>query len=170
MIEEGVDILACETIPSLSEAKALIKLLEEFPEVYCWISFSAKNDLQICDGTFISDCAKYLDTCKQVAAIGINCTAPQYIQSLIKEVKDNSHKPVVIYPNSGEEYDADSKTWHGDSSGKTFSSNAKDWFENGAKLIGGCCRTTPEDIKSIAAWARSDNNFNSFYQVNAKFF
>ena len=154
LVEEGVDILACETIPNLIEAKAIIKLLKEFPGVYCWISFSGKNDLEISDGTLISDCAKYLDSCEQVAAIGINCTAPQYVQSLITEIKKNSKKPIVVYPNSGEEYDANSKTWHGNSSSEAYCCNAKGWFDKGAKLIGGCCRTTPEDIKAIATWAR----------------
>lgn len=154
LVDAGVDILACETIPSLIEAKAIIKLLEEFPKAYCWMSFSAKNDLQISDGTLISDCAKYLDDFTQVAAIGINCSAPAHIQSLIEEIKNNSKKPIVVYPNSGEEYDAHSKTWHGNSSSENYSCSAKSWFDKGAQLIGGCCRTTPEDIKSIATWAR----------------
>jgi len=154
LVSAGVDILACETIPSLIESKAIIKLLKEFPNVYCWMSFSAKNDLQISDGTLISDCAKYLDAFTQVAAIGINCSAPAHIQSLIEEIKKNSKKPIVVYPNSGEEYDACSKTWHGNSSSKIYSRSTKSWFDKGAQLIGGCCRTTPEDIKSIATWAR----------------
>lgn len=155
LVDEGVDILACETIPNLLEAKAITKLLKEFPNVYCWISFSGKNDLEISDGTLISDCANYLDNCEQVAAIGINCTAPAYVNSLIEEIKTNSKKPIIVYPNSGEEYDANSKTWHGDSSSCSYGCNAKNWFDKGAKLIGGCCRTTPEDIKSIAVWARN---------------
>ncbi|MCB2294431.1 homocysteine S-methyltransferase [Clostridium algoriphilum] len=155
LVDSGVDILACETIPNLIEAKAIVKLLEEFPGVYCWISFSAKNDFQISDGTLISDCAKYLDAFTQVAAIGINCSSPAHIQSLIEEIKKNSKKPIVVYPNSGEEYDANSKTWHGNSSSESYGRSAKSWFDEGAQLIGGCCRTTPEDIKSIAAWART---------------
>lgn len=158
LVEEGVDILACETLPSLMEARAIIKLLKEFPKVFCWMSFSCKNDLEISDGTLISDCAKFLDTCDQVAAIGLNCTAPRYVQSLIKEIKKNSNKPVVIYPNSGEEYDAKTKTWHGNCSCDAYSCNAKGWFNDGAQLIGGCCRTTPEDIKAIAKWARTHEN------------
>ncbi len=154
LVGEKVDILACETLPSLLEAKAIVKLLKEFPETYCWISFSCKNALEISDGTPISECAKFLDSCEQVAAIGVNCTAPQYVQSLIEEIKKNSNKPVVVYPNSGEEYDANSKTWHGSSSCESYSCNAKGWFDKGASIIGGCCRTTPEDIKAIAKWAR----------------
>ncbi|MDD3225832.1 MAG: homocysteine S-methyltransferase, partial [Clostridium sp.] len=114
LVDEGCDILACETIPSLIEAKAIVKLLKEFPNSYAWISFSAKNDYEISDGTLVSECAKYLDSFNEVAAVGVNCTAPKYINSLISEFKNNTQKPIVVYPNSGEEYDANTKTWHGD--------------------------------------------------------
>ncbi|APM41273.1 homocysteine S-methyltransferase [Clostridium kluyveri] len=148
LIEEGVDILACETIPSLVEAQAILKLLEEFPSVYGWISFSAKDELNISEGISIAKCAKYLDSNRQVAAIGVNCTPPKYINSLIEQISKNSSKPIIVYPNSGEEYDGITKTWHGDSSSEAFSCSAKGWFDRGARLIGGCCRTTPEDIES----------------------
>jgi len=154
LVEAGADILACETIPCLLEAKAIVKLLQEFPGVYCWISFSAKNNLEISNGELISDCAKSLDKYDQVAAIGINCTPPQYITSLISEIYKNSKKPIVVYPNSGEEYDADTKSWHGHSASGAYGRSAKEWYDKGARLIGGCCRTNPEDIRSIAAWAR----------------
>ncbi|MBQ8700502.1 MAG: homocysteine S-methyltransferase family protein, partial [Acidaminococcaceae bacterium] len=41
------------------------------------------------------------------------------------------------------------KDWKGES--QPFSVCVKSWYEAGARLIGGCCRTTPEDIKGIAA-------------------
>ncbi|PJI08648.1 MULTISPECIES: homocysteine S-methyltransferase [Clostridium] len=156
LLEAGADILACETIPNLAEAKAITKLLQEFPDVYAWISFSCKNDYEISDGTPIKECAEFLNSCTQVAAIGMNCTAPKYINSLIKEIKSVSDKPIVVYPNSGEEYDAKSKTWHGNSSSEAFSSAAKEWFHSGAKLIGGCCRTTPADIKATYEILRAE--------------
>lgn len=155
LLEEGVDLLACETIPSLKEARAIVKLFEEFPEASCWVSFSAKNGYEISDGTPILECAGYLETCRQVAAIGVNCTPPGYMKSLISEIRKNSKKPVVVYPNSGEEYDARTKTWHGSSGGGSFGCCAEDWFKAGARLIGGCCRTRPEDIRAIASWARN---------------
>lgn len=154
LVQAGADILACETIPSFIEAKVIAKLLEEFKDTYCWISFSCKNNSQINDGTLISDCTKLLNNYEQIAAVGINCTAPKYVSSLISEIKNNTKKPIVLYPNSGEEYDANLKVWNGCSEGKCYGEHAKVWYEDGARLIGGCCRTTPEDIKEIAKWAR----------------
>ncbi|WP_434796862.1 homocysteine S-methyltransferase [Terrisporobacter vanillatitrophus] len=154
LINAGADILACETIPCLQEAKAIVEVVKEFEGVYCWISFSCKSETEISDGTLISTCIKELEALPQVAAVGINCTAPNYVSSLIKEIKEVSKKAIVAYPNSGEEYDANTKDWHGKTSDKCFCESCKSWYEDGARLIGGCCRTTPEDIKSIADWAR----------------
>ncbi|TWT27056.1 homocysteine S-methyltransferase [Planomicrobium sp. CPCC 101110] len=154
LVEAGADILACETLPCLTEAKAIIKVLKEFPGVYAWFSFSAKDGYHISDGERISSCAEWLDGEEQAAAIGINCSAPEFIDSLIKEVGSQSSKPIIVYPNSGEEYDAASKTWSEEPSANSFSANTKRWHEAGAQIIGGCCRTTPEDIAAITAWAR----------------
>ena len=83
-----------------------------------------------------------------MAAVGLNCTAPQYVVSLIQEIKAHTDKPVVVYPNSGETYDPASKTWQGAAVG--FAERAEEWYRAGARLIGGCCRTKPRDIREIA--------------------
>lgn len=154
LVEAGAEILACETIPCLMEAKAIVTLLKEFPGVYAWISFSAKDELHISNGDTISECAKWLDEHEQIAAVGINCTPPSYIPSLINEIHKHTPKPVIVYPNSGEEYNAEDKTWKEASSGESYGCSTQRWYETGAKLIGGCCRTNPGDIKAIAAWVR----------------
>ncbi|TPE66863.1 homocysteine S-methyltransferase [Halalkalibacterium halodurans] len=154
LVEAGADILACETIPCHKEAKAITRVLKEFPQVYAWISFSAQDDFHISSGEKMADCAKWLAEEKQVAAIGINCSAPNYIDSLIKEIKNKTSKPIIVYPNSGEEYDASSKQWNEITSNQQFTTSTQRWYEAGARIIGGCCRTTPEDIKAINDWAR----------------
>ncbi len=141
------DIFACETIPCLIEAKAIVNVLKNHSNFYAWITFSCKDEKHISNGELISDCAKWLENQNQVAAIGVNCTAPQYVESLIKEIRKNTSKPVIVYPNSGETYDAQTKTWKG--STISFADYAKSWYEAGAKIIGGCCRTTPKDIQDI---------------------
>lgn len=155
LIEAGADILACETIPCLSEAKAITRLLKEFPGTYAWISFSAKDGRHISEGTPVSECAAFLDQYSQFAAVGINCAPMQHIPSLIEEIKQETAKPIIVYPNSGEQYDPVTKTWKGSAWAMPFGKNAQSWYESGARLIGGCCRTKPEDIREIADWARN---------------
>ncbi len=154
LIASGADLLACETIPCLIEAQALVKLLSEFPNTFAWFCFSAKDGEHISNGEKITDCAKWLDQIPQVAAIGINCSSPLYIPSLIREIKKNTDKPVIVYPNSGEIYDPGANTWYGETSCDAFGKQSKEWFENGAVIIGGCCRTTPDHIREVRNWAR----------------
>lgn len=155
LIDAAPDILACETIPCLVEAKALVNLLREYPQTYCWLSFSARDGLHINSGEEMKECARWLSTHEQVAAVGINCTAPEHVGSLIAEIRKGTDKPIIVYPNSGEQYDSKAKIWGGKSDGPSYGEYARKWFEQGAQLIGGCCRTTPQDIREIATWARA---------------
>jgi homocysteine S-methyltransferase len=154
LIEAGAEILACETIPCLIEAQALVRLLEEFHSISAWISFSCRDETHINEGQRLEDCVRLIAASPFVAALGVNCTSPKYISSLIREVKKATGKPVLVYPNSGESYDATKNNWEGNPVTESFGVEAREWFRAGARLIGGCCRTTPEDITVIAQWAR----------------
>lgn len=155
LIEAGADILACETIPCLVEAQALVKLLAEFQNIEAWISFSCRDDIHVNEGQRLEDCVRLVEASPFVAAVGVNCTSPKYIPTLIREAKKATTKPVLVYPNSGESYDASRNDWDGHPVYESFGEEARTWFDAGARLIGGCCRTTPEDIAIISNWVRA---------------
>ena len=155
LIEAGADLLACETIPCLIEAQALVKLLGEFQSVHAWISFSCRDEAHVCEGDRFEDCIQQIEASPFVDAVGVNCTSPRFIPALIREAKKATQKPVLVYPNSGETYDAAKSDWDGHRIYESFGEEAKEWYNAGARLIGGCCRTTPEDIQAIAGWARN---------------
>jgi homocysteine S-methyltransferase len=145
----GADLLACETIPSLREARALARLLGETPDRWAWFSFSCRDGEHISDGTPIVQCVRELAAVPRVAAIGVNCTAPAFITSLVEKIRGESETPIIVYPNSGEGWDANTKTWTGAADPSSFARAAAGWREAGAQLIGGCCRTGPDDIQGL---------------------
>jgi homocysteine S-methyltransferase len=145
----GADLLACETIPSLREARVLASLLREFPDTCAWMSFSCRDGEHTSEGDPIGECAAELHRFTQIVAVGANCTPPQYIAPLLRRMRDRTDKPLVAYPNSGEFYDASSKRWSGGPDGPKFGEQARHWHAEGARLIGGCCRTGPNDIHSV---------------------
>jgi homocysteine S-methyltransferase len=149
LAEAGADLLACETLPCLREARVLANLLREFPDVHAWISFSCKDGAHDCEGEDIGGCAAELHDHGQIAAIGVNCTPPQYIAPLLRRMQGETDKPLLAYPNSGERYDASSKQWSGSPASLAFGETACEWYAEGARLIGGCCRTGPADIRSV---------------------
>jgi homocysteine S-methyltransferase len=158
LLEAGADLLACETIPCFREARALARLLAEFPNASAWFSFSARDEAHLWHGERLAECAAWLDDQPQVVAVGANCTAPRYLPALIEATRAVTAKPIVVYPNSGETYDPASRAWSGVSNPEAFASQARRWYASGARLLGGCCRTTPDHIRTIAAWARAANN------------
>lgn len=161
LLDAGADLLAVETLPSLEEALAITDLLAEHPGAQAWITFSAKDGEHISDGTPIEECAAALANCPGVAAIGVNCTPLAHIESLIAAIKRRCDLPVLVYPNSGELYDPVTKTWHPAPCVHTVTGpsglvqGAEHWLAAGASGIGGCCRTTPEDIQALAQWRQS---------------
>ena len=154
LVEAGAKLFACETQPCLWEAEQLLGIAKEFG-IPCWISFSCKDSAHICDGMPIRKCAERMSNEEMVKAIGVNCTHPKYITGLICEIRAVSEKPIIVYPNKGEEYDPVQKIWLGTKDGKNFGNWTKEWQDAGARAIGGCCRTTPADIAEIAAFART---------------
>ncbi len=144
------DVLACETIPSLQEARVLGQLLEKV-NTPAWLSFSCRDERLLNDGSRLRQAVALFEQLPGVVAIGVNCTAPQYIQSLIGEIKAASWRgAIVVYPNSGEHYDADDKVWHGTETPLECAVAARGWYQAGAKIIGGCCRMGPAHVREIA--------------------
>ena len=152
LLEAGSDLLAIETIPNFLEASALIDLLAtEFPDVESYISFTAQDSQHIADGTPIEEVAQLCDSSAQVLAFGINCSSPSLISPLLERIGSISQKPLVTYPNSGEIYDGSSQTWTSTPDNvHTLLENSRAWHKLGAKVVGGCCRTSPEDIFCLA--------------------
>ena len=145
----GADLLACESIPSLIEAKALAELLRETPDVPAWISFTCRDEAHVSDGTTLAEAVKAVSKTSNVVAIGMNCTAPRFVNALLEKAHSVTDKPLVAYPNSGELYDISTCGWKATSEAGLIEEAARGWLERGARLVGGCCRTTPETIKGI---------------------
>ena len=149
MLETAADFLAFETIPSLAEAEAILDALVLYPKVAAYVSFTCHDDDRTGHGEPIEDCARLLDATDQVIAIGINCTAPRYILPLIRKIRAVTGKRIAVYPNSGETWVSETRSWAGTSDPHAFGDMAQQWREAGADWIGGCCRTGPEHIRAI---------------------
>jgi homocysteine S-methyltransferase len=151
LADSGADLLACETIPCRVEAEALARVLGEFPEVPAWVSFSCRDAEHVCHGETLAECVQVLETARNVVAVGINCTAPRWVDGLLRSVAAQTSKLLLAYPNSGASWDAVQSCWRNDEASMDWAEAACRWHAAGARLIGGCCRTTPATIREIAA-------------------
>ncbi|MFE6078681.1 homocysteine S-methyltransferase family protein [Paenibacillus sp. NPDC057886] len=79
----------------------------------------------------------------------------EVVTEAVRMLSRASDKPVIVYPNSGEIYDAETKTWSGQGTCGSMSDTSEEWEAAGARIIGGCCRTTPHQIGELAKKWRS---------------
>ena len=159
--DSGADLLACETIPSLTEAAALVELLNEEPTLPAWISFTCPDDSHISDGTPFADAVSLVSRCPSVVAIGVNCSAPAVINNLLEKARAVTNKLLIAYPNRGELYNASTCTWESTNETPVIEAAAAGWYQRGARLVGGCCRTTPATIRGIRAALTSAHTGNN---------
>ncbi|WP_279361326.1 homocysteine S-methyltransferase [Xanthomonas sacchari] len=151
LVQVGVDLLACETQPSLAEMAALLQVLEEFPVVVAWFACTLRDAAHLSDGTPLREVVALLDGHPQVVALGVNCVAPSLATAALRHLATLTRLPLVVYPNAGERYDAERKCWQADSADAGgLVDHLAAWRAAGARLIGGCCRTTPQDIAQLA--------------------
>ena len=147
LADTQADLFAFETIPSREEAEVLIELMADYPGWTAWLSFSCRDGERVSHGEPFAECAALADASNQVVAVGINCTPPQYVSSLL-DAAGRVRTPLAVYPNSGEHWVASENRWDGQECG-IFP--VSDWHARGARILGGCCRTGPEDIRGMRA-------------------
>lgn len=140
------DVLALETVPDTDEAEALLRAVRGLG-VPAWLSYSVAGDRTRAGQPLEEAFALAADT-DEVIAVGVNCCTPEDVEGAVETAVRVTGKPVVVYPNSGEAWNAEARAWDGRS---TFTAEeVQGWRASGARLIGGCCRVGPEVIGSIA--------------------
>ncbi|PKV88488.1 homocysteine S-methyltransferase [Streptomyces sp. TLI_146] len=142
------DVLALETVPDADEAEALLRAVEGCG-VPVWLSYSVEG-LRTRAGQPLEEAFALAAGLDQVIAVGVNCCTPADADHAVELAASVTGKPVVVYPNSGERWDAQARSWRG---GATFDpSRVRAWHVAGARLVGGCCRVGPTEIARLAGF------------------
>jgi homocysteine S-methyltransferase len=146
LAEAGPDVLALETVPDVDEAEALMTAVSGLG-IPVWLSYSIRGE-RTCAGQPLAEAFAIAAGVPEVVAAGVNCCAPPDVPMAIAVAAEVTGKPVIVYPNSGEEWDARRRTWAGQSG---FSpGQPQQWIAAGAKIVGGCCRVRPAGIAAMA--------------------
>jgi homocysteine S-methyltransferase len=140
------DVLAIETIPDVDEAEAVLEVVRG-SGVPAWLSYSIRGD-RTCAGQPLEEAFAVAADIPEVIAVGVNCCAPEDVSAAVAMARKVTGLPVVVYPNSGERWNAEDREWSG--AGTGFAALAGEWVDGGARLVGGCCRTGPDAIAVLA--------------------
>ncbi|WP_138735803.1 homocysteine S-methyltransferase [Modestobacter excelsi] len=149
LADAGADVLACETLPAAAEVEALLAELADLG-VPAWLSLTVVLDdagvPRTRRGERLADVAALARDADAVIAVGVNCTDPATVPAAVAVAAAASGKPGVAYPNSGERWDAAARRW----TGQPGVGDVDGWLAAGARLVGGCCRVRPDDVRTIA--------------------
>jgi len=151
LVDTPADVLAVETIPELEEIEAVAGLLAERPAAAAWISVSCADGARLRGGVTVEEAAEVAAASPGVIAVGVNCTPPAFVEEIVARMRTVTSLPIVVYPNSGEGWDAAARRWTGARAERVDAAAAVRWRAAGATLIGGCCRVTPDQIAGLGA-------------------
>jgi homocysteine S-methyltransferase len=137
LLAAAPDLLAFETVPSIVEVGVLAELMGELGGVEAWMTFCCRDGGRLSDGTAVEDAVRAAGD--RFTALGVNCTDPRHIDSLLERMRACTDLPLIVYPNGVGPIGPDA---------------VAGWRERGASGIGGCCRVGPDTIAAIAATLR----------------
>ncbi|WP_438484521.1 homocysteine S-methyltransferase [Streptomyces sp. S186] len=140
------DVLALETVPDADEARALLRAVRGLG-VPAYLSYSIAGD-RTRAGQPLAEAFALAADADEVIAVGVNCCTPDDADRAVALAARVTGKPVVVYPNSGESWDATARAWRG--SPAFTADRVAGWVAAGARLIGGCCRVGPDAIAELA--------------------
>jgi homocysteine S-methyltransferase len=146
LVDAAPDLLAIETVPDVDEAQALVAALAGSP-VPAWLSYSVAG-ARTRAGQPLDEAFAVLADAPEIVAVGVNCCAPEDVGPAVAVARATTGKPVVVYPNSGERWDARARRWVGPSG--FDAAQAAGWVAQGAAAVGGCCRVGPAAIAALA--------------------
>lgn len=147
LAEAAPDALALETVPDVDEARALLRAVRGLG-VPVWLSYSVAGGCTRA-GQPLEEAFAVPADAEEVVAVGVNCCTPGDAGPAVAVAARITGRPVVVYPNSGEAWDARARTWRGRSAFDPERVSA--WTGAGARLVGGCCRVGPAEIAGLAS-------------------
>jgi len=150
LLTAGVDLLALETIPTMREAAVLLDLVEE-TRARAWLSYQCRDGASTAAGEPFAAAVELANGRTGVVAVGVNCTAPRFVPTLLATAAAATDLPLIAYPNGGDRWDPAARRWVADDAGGSYQPGVvAGWADGGAAWLGGCCGTGPDDIRGLA--------------------
>ena len=148
LIEEGVDGLLFETYYDLDELTSVITATRQKYDIPIIAQLTASNTNYLVDGTEINEALKHLIECG-ANVVGLNCHhGPHHMQRSFSHIELPEHAYLSCYPNASL-LDIENSEFKYSDNAKYFGDVAQELINEGVRLIGGCCGTTPEHISYI---------------------
>lgn len=152
--QAGVDLILIETMNSIEEAAAAAQAASRSGLPF-FVSWVCGSEGMILNGQNVEDGVRILHA-YQPAAFLINCTPPEDTAFPLMKLLKTSAVPVGAYANIGRPEPVFGWEFNSEAHASDYVLYASDWVKLGARIIGGCCGTTPEYIHALKKRFRSE--------------
>jgi homocysteine S-methyltransferase len=155
LLEAGVDFLILETFTNFAELLLAIHAAESLCDLPLIAQIVMEDNQKTVSGTPLEAGIRKITTEKFVDVVGMNCSiGPSDMLDALKRIREITDKPISVQPNAGFPREVEGRLMYM-STPEYMAEFAKRFFENGARIIGGCCGTTPEHIRQIVKAVRA---------------
>jgi homocysteine S-methyltransferase len=154
LVEGGVDLFMLETFRDLNEIKAAIRAVRQVSSLPIVAQMTTEEDGNSLDGTPPETFAPALEAAG-ANVIGVNCSVgPAAMLETLEAIAAATNARLSAQPNAGRPRDVDGRNLYL-CSPEYMASYARRFIAAGARLVGGCCGTTPEHVRQIATAVRT---------------
>jgi methionine synthase / methylenetetrahydrofolate reductase (NADH) len=148
--ERGVDLFLLETFSDVEELRIALQAIRSFSRLPVIAELTYSEEGTTIGGTRPQDAWEALKN-ENIQAIGANCTiGPQLLIPVLRELSQNAKLPLSAMPNAGFPKRVGDRIVYPKSSPEYFALFAQEAADLGARILGGCCGTTPEHVRAIA--------------------
>lgn len=149
-VKHGAELIVIETMNDSYETKAALLAAKEHSDLPVFVTNAYGEDGKLMTGASPAAMVALLEG-MGADAIGVNCSlGPKALRPVIEEYLKYSSVPVILKPNAGLPKVVDGKTVY-DVGPAEFAADVAELVKQGVRVCGGCCGTTPEYIKALAA-------------------
>lgn len=146
----GADLLVAETMLSIDETMAAVEAAHSVCDLPIMCSMTLEADGQLLFGGSAVDAVESLQALG-AAAVGLNCSVgPDQLEAVVSSMKSVATVPLIVKPNAGMPVMDDRGVAHYSMTPDDFAASMKKLLWRGARLVGGCCGTSPEYIRALA--------------------
>lgn len=139
----------------LSQIAAYIR--QRVPDAFLIVSFAVQADGFTRDGNYIGELFDEMRSCRDVDSVGLNCICGAY--HMLELIRDIDHEDICLslMPNAGYPIVINNRTFY-EGDPLYYGSQIRKMVAEGAAIVGGCCGTTPEHIRSIIKALSNDSD------------
>lgn len=150
LAEAGADLIVAETMMAVDETIAVLEAASSVCSLPVMCSMTIESDGSLFFGGTVTEAVEALQE-MGAAAVGINCSVgPDQLEAVVRSISQTVTIPVIAKPNAGmPSIDAHGIAHYSMGPGE-FAVSMKKLIESGARIVGGCCGTTPEYIRELA--------------------